>query len=168
MGKGKVENYWEKDPHVYDSHVEGIGDSLIPSFLYLTWIPGNYGPWGHPFRYLKWNYSCCKGSRFPRKNSKVVIMVIFLEEWIRVWLKILSIKSIFVSGCGGSCLYFQHPGGRGRRIYKASSRTARDTQGNPVSRNQNQRLEVGGWEVGRRNYNVQVMNHWIPKLLLTH
>jgi hypothetical protein len=48
------------------------------------------------------------------------------------------------AGCGGSRLYSQHSGGRGRQIsefddslvYKVSSRTARATQRNPISKNQ--------------------------------
>jgi hypothetical protein len=47
-------------------------------------------------------------------------------------------------GSGGACLQSQHSGSRGRRIsefkaslvYKVSSRTARVTQRNPVSRKQ--------------------------------
>jgi hypothetical protein len=50
-------------------------------------------------------------------------------------------------GTGGTCLASQHLGGRGRQIsefkaslvYKVSSRTARATQRNPVSKKQKQK-----------------------------
>jgi hypothetical protein len=56
-------------------------------------------------------------------------------------------KSSWKRGGGGSRLLSQHLGGRGRRIsefeaslvYRVSSRTARATQRNPVSKNQKRR-----------------------------
>jgi hypothetical protein len=52
-------------------------------------------------------------------------------------------KKVFLAGHGGGCLYSQHLGGRGRQIsefevYRVSSRTAKATQRNPVSKKQNQ------------------------------
>jgi hypothetical protein len=52
-------------------------------------------------------------------------------------------------GSGGARLLSQHLGGRGRRIsefkarlvYKVSSRTARATQRNPVSKNKNKKTQ---------------------------
>jgi hypothetical protein len=55
------------------------------------------------------------------------------------------VKNELVAGRGGARLWSQHSGGRGRRIsefegslvYRVSSRTARATQRNPVSKKQN-------------------------------
>jgi hypothetical protein len=55
----------------------------------------------------------------------------------------------WLPGSGGSCLYYQHLGDRGRLIskfevnlvYKVSSRTARATQRNPVSKNKNKKTK---------------------------
>jgi hypothetical protein len=54
-----------------------------------------------------------------------------------------ELKRKYKPGSGGTCLYSQHLGGRGRRIsefeaslvYRVSSRTVRATQRNPVLKN---------------------------------
>ena len=56
-----------------------------------------------------------------------------------------AIKTNLKLGSGGTRLWSQHLGGRGKRIsefkdslvYRVSSRTARATQTNPVSKNKN-------------------------------
>ena len=74
--------------------------------------------------------------------------------------RIYRIKIIFKPGSGGPLLWSQHLGGRGRWIsefeanlvYRVSSRTAKTTQRNPVSKNKQKKLFLGR-EVVSHAYN---------------
>jgi hypothetical protein len=77
-------------------------------------------------------------------------------------------KHCWPAGRGGTCLYSQHLGGRGRQIsefeaslvYKVSSRTAKATQRNPVSRNKKNKNK-------NKNKNKQT-NKTLLSLLVCH
>jgi hypothetical protein len=64
------------------------------------------------------------------------------------WVKSHKLRTT-EPGSGGTCLYSQHLGGRGRQIsgfeaslvYRVSSRTARTIQRNPISKNQKEKKE---------------------------
>jgi hypothetical protein len=81
-------------------------------------------------------------------------------------------------GSGGECLQSQHLGGRGRWIsefeaslvYRVSSRTARATQRNPVSKNKQTKKPKNKkkgmcWGKSRRSYKVINRQHGLERWL---
>jgi hypothetical protein len=94
---------------------------------------------------------------WPWTSAHLSFIAVTSKRHIHTWPNTSVYKHVFendtIAGRGGARLWSQHLGGRGRRIsefeaslvYKVSSRTARATQRNPVSKKPKKKKKKWKW-----------------------